>query len=42
MILTFITFAKKPRTDMTTNIPMNIKDMYFKYKAEVGQRSEPQ
>jgi hypothetical protein len=24
----FITFAKKPRTDMTTNIPMNIKDIY--------------
>jgi len=33
----FITFAKKPRTDMTTNIPMNIKDMYCKYKVEAAQ-----
>jgi hypothetical protein len=27
-----MTFAKKPLTDMTTNIPMNIKDMYCRYK----------
>jgi uncharacterized protein (DUF3084 family) len=24
----FITFAKKPRTDMTTNIPINMRDIY--------------
>jgi len=27
---------------MTTNIPMNIKDIYCKYKGEAGQRSESQ
>lgn len=26
--VTFIKFVKNPRTDITINIPMNIKDMY--------------
>lgn len=32
--VTFIKFVKNPRTDITINIPMNIKEMYCTIEKE--------